>query len=56
MTESDISYQGDEIVGTKQVSFPFCRQFDKRDSDMGATMTLYASDSAHAEELLFHHG
>ena len=44
------SYQGDEIVGAKRLSFPFMRVFDSRQSDMRCEIKLLASNSAHAEE------
>ena len=43
-------HQGDEIVGTKRLSFPFMKLYDSRQSDMRCEMKLLASNSANAEE------
>ena len=47
-------YQGDEIVGTRKISFPFLITFDNRQSDMKTEVELWASDSVHAEEHVSH--
>ena len=44
------SYQGDEIVGTRKISFPFLKLYNSRQSDMRSEMKLLASNSANPEE------